>query len=273
MDEPFSALDVLTAETLRSDFLDLWAEGELPIKGVILVTHNVEEAVLMCDRVLIFSTNPARIVREIKVTLPQPRARLDPAFRAVVEQIYVEMTTNQPSVEARPRNERFAGSGIGTVLPRISTNVLSGLIETVAGQPYQGKADLPVIAASLQMEIDDLFRAGETLQLLRFAEVAGGDIRLTDAGKRFADAEVDERKQLFARQLLTYVPLVAHIRRVLDERPSHVAPRSRFFDELEDYMTTEDAEQTLRAAVSWGRYAEIYAYDDDRRMFSLENPA
>jgi NitT/TauT family transport system ATP-binding protein len=273
MDEPFSALDVLTAETLRSDFLELWSEGDMPIKGVILVTHNVEEAVLMCDRVLIFSTNPGRIISEIKVHLPQPRARLDPEFRAVVERIYVEMTTRQTANEpARTRNERFPGSGIGTVLPRVSTNVLSGLIEAVAGPPYLGKADLPVIAGSLQMEVDDLFRAGETLQLLRFAEIATGDIRLTDAGKRFAEAEVDERKRLFARQALTYVPLVTHIRRVLDERPSHAAPRSRFFDELEDHMTSEAAEQTIRAAISWGRYGEIYAYDDGSQMFSLENP-
>src|SRR5450755_4350506 len=137
MDEPFSALDVLTAETLRSDFLDLWAEGDMPIKGVILVTHNVEEAVLMCDRVLVFSANPGRITSEIKVDLTQPRARLDPAFRAVVERIYVEMTTRQTAGEAaKARNERFPGSGIGTVLPRVSTNVLSGLIEAVAGPPY-----------------------------------------------------------------------------------------------------------------------------------------
>ena len=274
MDEPFSALDVLTAETLRSDFLDLWAEGDMPIKGVILVTHNVEEAVLMCDRVLVFSANPGRVISEIKVDLPQPRERLDPAFRAVVERIYVEMTSLQTAGgAARTRNERFPGTGISTVLPRVSTNVLSGLIEAVAGPPYLGKADLPVIAGSLHMEVDDLFRAGETLQMLRFAELAAGDIRLTDVGKRYAEGEVDERKRLFARQLLTFVPLVAHIRRVLDERPSHAAPRSRFSDELEDHMAADFAEQTMRAAISWGRYAEIYAYDDDSQMFSLENPA
>jgi NitT/TauT family transport system ATP-binding protein len=176
-------------------------------------------------------------------------------------------------VDTKTRNERFPGSGIGTVLPRVSTNVLSGLIAAVAGAPYLGKADLPIIAGSLQMAVDDLFRAGETLQMLRFAELASGDIRLSDVGKRYAVAEVDERKRLFARQLLSYVPLVAHIRRVLDERPTHAAPRSRFFDELEDHMTTESAEQTMRAAISWGRDAEIYAYDDDSQMFSLENPA
>jgi NitT/TauT family transport system ATP-binding protein len=122
------------------------------------------------------------------------------------------------------------------------------------------------------MEIDDLFPVAETLQMMRFAEVAGGDIKLTEQGLAFANAPLDERKRLFSRQLLSYVPLAAHIRRVLDERPSHTARKSRFFDELEDYMNDEAAEQTLRAIVSWARYAEAFAYDDEHAVFNLENP-
>ena len=274
MDEPFSALDVLTAETLRTDFLDLWSEGQLPIKAVILVTHNIEEAVLMCDRILIFSASPGRIMSEIRVTLPQPRHRLDPRFRELVEEIYVAMTT-QPSGQARmsTRSEHFPGLGIGSVLPQVSPNRLSGLIETVAGAPYGGKADLPVIASTLQKEVDDLFPIAETLQMLRFADIGGGDLCLTEAGRSFAEAEIDERKRLFRRHLLSYVPLAQHIRRVLDERATHTAPKSRFLDELEDYMIAEAAEQTLRAVIDWGRYAEAFAYDDEMAMFSLENPS
>ena len=271
MDEPFSALDVLTAETLRTDFLDLWCEGRMPIKGVILVTHNIEEAVLMCDRILVFGSNPGRILSDIPVSLPQPRNRLDPSFRALVERIYVEMTTRTVGA-ANTRSELFPGLGIGTVLPRVSSNLLSGLMETVAAPPFNGTADLPKIASDLQMEIDELFPVAETLQMMRFAELVGGDIRLTEAGLAFANAPLDERKKIFARQLLSYVPLAAHIRRVLDERPSHTARKSRFLDELEDYMSEEAAEQTLRAVISWARYAEAFAYDDENAMFSLENP-
>jgi NitT/TauT family transport system ATP-binding protein len=274
MDEPFSALDVLTAETLRSDFLDLWGEGQLPIRSVLLVTHNIEEAVQMCDRLLIFSTHPGRVVSEIPIDLSQPRSTLDPRFRALVERVYVEMTA-KPRGEARvgPKNERFAGTGIGTTLIHVSSNLLQGLIEAVYAPPYNGKADLPVIAEDLHMELDELFRVAEALQMLRFAEVEGGDIRLTEAGLAFARSESDDRKHLFARHLLTYVPLAAHIRRVLDERSSHTAPKSRFSDELEDYMAEGSAEQTLRTIISWGRYAEVFAYDDQRQVFSLENPA
>jgi NitT/TauT family transport system ATP-binding protein len=269
MDEPFSALDVLTAETLRTDFLELWGEGKLPIKGVILVTHNIEEAVLMCDRILLFSTNPGRIISEIKVDLKQPRNRLDPQFRDLVEKIYVAMTARKQSPVAVA--DRVAT--IDTMLPRVSANLLSGLIETLAVAPFNGKADLPVLADELHLELDELFPVSESLQMLHFAEIEGGDIKLTDIGKQFAEFGMDDRKKLFQRQLLAYVPLAAHIRRVLQERANHSAPKSRFLDELEDHMSIEDAEHTLRAVIAWGRYAEVFAYDDDSGAFSLENPS
>jgi NitT/TauT family transport system ATP-binding protein len=269
MDEPFSALDVLTAETLRTDFLELWGDGKLPIKGVILVTHNIEEAVLMCDRILLFSTNPGRIISEIAVDLKQPRNRLDPRFRELVEKIYVAMTARTPTpigISDRPV------ATINTVLPRVSANLLAGLVETLAAAPYNGRADLPVLADELHLEIDDLFPVADALQLLRLAETEGGDIKLTDTGKQFAEMATDDRKRLFQRQLVSYVPLAAHIRDVLQGRANHAAPKSRFFDELEDHMSTEDAELTLRAVIGWGRYAEVFAYDDDSGTFSLENP-
>jgi len=271
MDEPFSALDVLTAETLRTDLLDLWSEGRMAIRSILMVTHNIEEAVLICDRILVFASSPGRVAAEIKVDLPQPRNRLDPVFRQLVDDVYGRMTERPIG---RPMREGiFPGTGIAMVLPRVSPNVLAGLMETLAGEPYHGRADLPPLAASLQMEIDDLFPVLETLQLLRFAEVAEGDVRLTEAGMRFARADLDEGKRLFAQHLITYVPLAAHIKRVLDERESHRAPASRFRDELEDSMSEEQAEDTLRAAISWARYAEVFAYDEDSGVFSLENPS
>ena len=273
MDEPFSALDVLTAETLRTDFLELWGEGRLPIRAVILVTHNIEEAVLMCDRILLFSRNPGRITGDFKIDLPQPRNRLDPRFRDLVDQIYVAMTT-APAGASRPGKiaERLPGSGIETILPRVSANLISGLIEAVAGPPYNGQADLPVIASALHMEVDDLFPVAETLQMLRLAEIGDGDIRLTETGRQFAEGSLDDRKRLFQHQLLCYVPLAAHIRRVLQERASHTAPKSRFADELEDHMPEKATEETLRAVVGWARFAEAFAYDDRSETFSLENP-
>ena len=270
MDEPFSSLDVLTAENLRTDLVELWGNGKLPIKGIILVTHNIEEAVLMCDRILVFSSNPGRVAAEIKVELPHPRNRLDPTFRQLVDSIYARMT--QRAEPRTPSIEGIHGTGVGMVLNHISSNVLSGLIETLAGAPYNGHADLPVLASSLQLEADEIFHFGEALQLLRFAQLSEGDLVLTDAGKRFADLETDARKRLFAEHLINYVPIMGLIRRVLDERPSHTAPAARFRNELEDYMSEEYADETLKTIVSWGRYAELFAYDEQSELFSLENP-
>ena len=272
MDEPFSALDVLTAETLRTDFLELWGDGKLPIKGVILVTHNIEEAVLMCDRILLFSTNPGRIIREIAVELKQPRNRLDPQFRDLVEKIYVAMTARTPTP------------------PRIGT--APGTVATTHRHHPAARFRQPAVRPARSAGRRALQRQGrpaghrrraahgsrrsvpgaDALQMLHFVEVEGGDIKLTETGKQFVEADTDDRKKIFQRQLLTYVPLAAHIRRVLQERANHVAPKSRFFDELEDYMSTDDAEQTLRSVTAWGRYAEAFAYDDDSQTFSLENP-
>ena len=269
MDEPFSSLDVLTAENLRTDLVELWGNGKLPIKGIILVTHNIEEAVLMCDRVLLFSSNPGRVGSEIKIDLPQPRDRTSPQFEHYVDQIYVEMTARR--VE-RMRQQQTQGPAIEMPLHHVSPNQISGLIEALAAAPYDGKADLPDIAYEQELEVDELFPVAEAMQLLRLADVEGGDIKLTHMGKRFADSELNERKEIFSRALLSNVPLAAHIRRVLDERTSHSAPRSRFLDELEDHMAEEAAEDSLKTVVSWARFGELFSYDDDAALFSLENP-
>jgi NitT/TauT family transport system ATP-binding protein len=266
MDEPFSALDVLTAETLRTDLLDLWVEGRMPIKSILMVTHNIEEAVLMCDRIVILSSNPGRIAAEIKVNLSHPRNRLDPAFRQLVDQIYATMTNRTETEKGRGK---FPGMGIGMSLTRISTNTFAGLMEEIGAPPYDGKADIPALADSLNMEVDDLFPVAETLQLLRFVEIAEGDIALTSAGKRFAEADTDTRKSIFRDHLLTYVPIAARIKQILDERPTHRAPAARFREELEDYMTEDQATVTLATVTNWGRYAEIFAYDETSQMFSL----
>jgi len=268
MDEPFSALDVLTAETLRTDLLDLWIGKKLPTKSVLLVTHNIEEAVFMADRILVFSSNPGRVAAEIKVPFPHPRNRLDPIFRQMVDEIYAKMTA-RPAPDSKGK---IKGVEIGTWIPRVSTNIMAGLIETVAAAPYSGRADLPEIARSLQLEGDDLFPAAEALQNLGFAEVREGDIHLTMPGRVFAEADTQQRKRMFSDHLLRSFPLAAHIRRVLDERPGHRAPRVRFEQELEDYLSDDAAEETIDTIINWGRYGEIFSYEDQAEMFSLENP-
>jgi NitT/TauT family transport system ATP-binding protein len=173
---------------------------------------------------------------------------------------------------ARRAAQRTERATMGTILHRVSANSIAGLLEAVAAAPYNGKADLPEIASELQFEIDELFPVAEAAQMMRLADLEGGDIKLTENGKRFAAEETDERKRIFARLLIRYVPIAAHIRRVLDERESHTASWNRFLDELEDHMTEDAADETLTAVIGWGRFAELFSYDDDSAMFSLENP-
>jgi NitT/TauT family transport system ATP-binding protein len=270
MDEPFSALDVLTAETLRTDLIDLWSEGKLPVKSILIVTHNIEEAVLMCDRILVFSSDPGRVAHELRVPFPHPRNRLDPAFRKMVDDIYAVMTRRKSPADLKAEAAQPA-TGFATPLHPIGTNLMSGLMETLAAPPYDGRADLPALASVLQYEADELLPLGETLQLLRFAELEDGDIRLTEQGRTFVNADTEERKKIFAGAALANVRLMAFIRQVIDERWNHRASAVRFRDELEDHMSPERAEETLRTAISWGRYAELYSYDEEAQQFSLED--
>jgi NitT/TauT family transport system ATP-binding protein len=270
MDEPFSALDVLTAETLRTDLIDLWMDGKLPVKSILMVTHNIEEAVLMCDRILVFSSNPGRVASELRVPFAHPRNRLDPAFRQMVDDIYALMTRRAP-VPAPTIKTAATEAGFATPLHAVGSNKISGIIEALAAPPYNGRADLPELADELQMEADELLPLGEVLQTLRLGDLAEGDLLLTDIGKQFAQADTDARKTIFGAALRAHVPLANAIRRTLDERWNHRAAAVRFRDELEDHMSPDYADETLRAVIGWGRYAELFSYDEEADQFSLED--
>jgi NitT/TauT family transport system ATP-binding protein len=270
MDEPFSALDVLTAETLRSDFLDLWIERQLPTKSVLLVTHNIEEAVMMCDRILVLSSNPGHIAAEIPVPLPHPRNRLDDEFHSIVDEFYSILTSR--TTESIGAQSQIHG-GLVQPLSPVSINRLGGFAEALASPPYEGRAELAKIAGALALDVNELFPIAEALHILEFAELKDGAIKLTAAGRLFAQSGTDERKRLFGEHLLRFVPLVAHIRHVLKEREDHLAPRVRFESELEDHLNASDAEKTLRTAIGWGRYAELFVYDDETQMLSVNGSA
>lgn len=268
MDEPFSALDVLTAENLKSDLLELWKEKKTNTNGILLVTHNIEEAAMLADRIVIFGNDPGYIRAELPVTLPQPRATESTEFRALVDKIYTLMTTEPRETAKRARRERQIG--LGYRLPEVEPSELSGLIETMTS--FEERIDLPELADELMMNIDDLFPILETLEILGFAKVSAGDIQLSALGKQFSEADLQERKQLFAQRLLDKVPLAQYIRRILDEKVGHRVSEERFLSKLEDYLSEKEADRVLRTMIDWGRYAEIFAYDFNTGILSLENP-
>jgi NitT/TauT family transport system ATP-binding protein len=269
LDEPFSALDVLTAETLRNDLLDLWGENRIPTKGILMVSHNIEEAVEVSNRILIFGSDPGRINAEIPVPMAHPRDWESPQFRQIVDQAYSLLTT-VPGRDGR-RGAKPEPIGLGYRLPDAAVQQLTGLIDSLTEAPFNGHADLPHLADEASLAVDELFPLLEALQLLGFAHVSGGDIDLTPAGRHYVDADMLTRKQVFADAVMKHIPLAAHIRRVLDERPGHRAPAARFLRELEDHLSEEEAERVLDTLINWGRHAEIFAYDYDDEVLSLEN--
>lgn len=281
MDEPFSALDILTTDNLRGDLLDLWASKRTKIKGIICVTHDIEEAILMANRIAIFSSDPGTIQTEINVDLPYPRDTESLEFRELLDQIYMLMTTSERARVAKAKaqaeaitayTEEITHPEYAYRLPEVDIAALTGLMEAMETHEVDGHVNLPELAESLHLDVNNVFPLTEVLDMLRFAKITEGELIFTEAGKRFAAATILERKQIFAQHLLQYIPLAQHIRQVLDRTPNHRAADKLFLDELENYFSEEESERILRTIIDWGRYAEILAYDFDARELSLENP-
>ncbi len=273
MDEPFSALDVLTAENLRSDLIDLWKTKKTNTNGILIVTHNIEEAVLLADRIIIFGSDPGHIREEIIVDMPQPRNDNAEEFRQLVDDIYTIMTTRAGAEKiAVKRARRMATLDLSYRLPDVHVSELTGLLETLESEEYNGIMDLPELAEYTQKDINDLFPLTEMLEILDFAKVSQGDIELTPAGREFAKADILKRKQFFATRLIKSIPLAKHVRNILDEKSGHRVSEDHFLDELEQYFSEDEADRVLRTIIDWGRYAEIFAYDYNEGMLSLENP-
>lgn len=273
MDEPFSALDVLTADNLKSDLLDLWQSKQTGLNGILFVTHSIEEAVAIADRVIIFNSNPGSIRSDFRITLPFPRSDLDPRFQNQVDRIYTLMTT-KPLDETLKQEEgaKSISIDLGYRLPEASVSEMIGLLELLNTPEHQGQMDLPDVADTLTLDIDDLFPLTELLEILHFAKVSKGDITITDEGKALVEADILERKKIFSVHLKKYVPLARYIYDQLIRHPRHRALEENFLSLLEDYLSESEAERVMHTVIEWGRYAELFAYDYNSGVLSLENP-
>ena len=259
LDEPFSALDVLSAEALRGELLELWSSRSIPTKAILMVTHNIEEAVLMADRIVVMGKDPGRILAEIPVTLRQPRQRKDTAFQGVVDAVYAAVAG-----KTRPEGEIRQ---VGRRLPRARLNALAGLVEKLSAEG--GRADLYRLAAELNLEIDDLLPVVEVGEMLGMATVSEGDLLLTALGKAYADASILARKELIAARILR-IPIVLRIYEALQQDDNRRIDRGYFLGKLRDEYG-EQAEAELENLIQWGRQAELFSYDQGPGELFLES--
>lgn len=273
MDEPFSALDVLTSENLKSDLLDLWQSKKTQTNAILFVTHNIEEAAMLADRIIIFDSDPGRIRSILNVKLAHPRNEQSPELQKVIDNIYTLMTTRSTQTtvsQQTPLDEDKIN--LTYRLPETEVDEITGLIDTVNDPEYQGHMDLPELSDYLNLDIDDLFPITEAVQLLQFARVSGGDIILTEQGKAFSEANILERKKIFAKQLLSRISLAKYIYDELHVRSGQRISKDEVAEELEDHLSEKESERVIRVMIEWGRYAEIFAYDDNSGIISLEDP-
>jgi NitT/TauT family transport system ATP-binding protein len=264
LDEPFSALDVLTAENLRGEIADLWEDGNFPAESVICVTHNIEEAIILADRLVILGTNPGRIRGEIKVNMPRPRERASKDFRALADHVYTIMTNPESQIALATAS---AGGIDTSPLPHARPGAISGLLELV--EEYGGPEDVAVISEKLRIEADDLLPILDAAVQLDFAKVEHGDVTLTEIGKRFANAEVEEARQIFRTQALERAPLVRCMLEVLNNSRGGSMKRDFFIDILDENYSEDEAHAQFDTAVTWARYAGLFEYDSDDQVLRL----
>ena len=265
MDEPFSALDVLTAENLRGELLELWLGKKIPTKSIFLVTHNIEEAVLLADRILVLGRSPAKVRADFRVPLEYPRDRTSAEFLLYVDYIYKLMT--QPELEAEPPSPGRESKAPRQVLPHARRGAIAGLLELLNDRG--GKEDLYRIAEELRLEVDDLLPIVEASVLLRFAKTERGDVELTGSGKAFAEADIATRKALFRETALANVTLLQQMNGALLSKSDHTMPLEFFRDILEEQFSEDEVQKQIDTALNWGRYADIFAYDSERQTLLL----
>ncbi len=267
LDEPFSALDVLSADTLRGELLELWTGGALPTQAIIMVTHNIEEAVYLADRIVVMEARPGHIAAEVPVTLPQPRQRKAAEFQAMVDRVYA-LVAGETETPAEELGTAPGEPGMTRALPQASIDTLTGLLEHL-NEEAQDHQEVSHLADDLGMELDDLLPSVEADEILGFVQVRQGDAGLTPLGETFAEASILARKEIFASRARR-VPLIRWILKELHSAPDGRVPRQVFQDVLEWEFIPQDAADQMDVAIAWGRYGELFGYDDDSDLLYLE---
>jgi len=267
LDEPFSALDVLSAESLRNELMELWTTGKIPTRAILMVSHNIEETVFMADRIVVMDKEPGRILSELTITLPHPRQKKSDEFQTLIDQVY-SMLAGQTQPEIVELGSAPGEPGVTRSLPKVTITDLAGFLENLAEMP-QNRADIYRLSEELNVDSGHILTLTEAAELLGFATIAKGDITLTPLGETFAEASILARKEIFATRIRR-LPLVRWLLSMLSSSDKKALPTGVILTALELEFHKEEAERQLETLINWGRYAEILSYNDDQEILYLE---
>jgi NitT/TauT family transport system ATP-binding protein len=275
MDEPFSALDVLTAENLRFELLDLWLEQKIPTKAILIVTHGIEEAVVLADRIIVLGRDPGRIRANLQVTIPHYRDRKSAEFQALVDQVYKIITNPDLDEEEAPEPTLGENNGEPAIvempkyqtLPQVRIGSIAGLLELLEDRKT---TDLYRLGQELQLDVDEILPIVDAANLLDFIDLKEGDIYLKAIAHQFIDGNIDQRKRIVREQLIANIRPVQQIYKMLQAKRNQRIPEELVLDILESHYTSAEAERQLATAMDWGRYAELYGYDEPAGEIFLE---
>ncbi len=267
MDEPFSALDVLSAEALRGELLELWTAGKIPTKAILMVTHNIEEAVLMADRIIVMDKDPGRVIAEVAIPLAHPRHRKSAEFQMLVDHVY-GVLAGQTRTEVEELGTAPGEPGLTRGLPNVTVNELAGFLEHLANLQLP-RADIFRLTEELHMDSDRVLGLAEAAERLGFVVVERGDIIETPLGETFAEASIQARKEIFATRVRR-VPIVNWLLTMLRAADHRELEADVVQSALGLEFPPAEAEQQLAIAIDWGRYAELIAYDDAAGKIYLE---
>lgn len=270
LDEPSSALDVLTAENLRGDLINLWVSKKTNLKSMLIVTHNIEEAVYMADRILIIGSDPGNIRSELKIDLPHPRENQEAKLDQLVDQVY--QTISEVNFSGKRSGTRFRNVRMGYRLPAVAVSNITGLLEFLVSAEGLEHPELSEVSDEMHLGLDEILPVAEALEILRFASINNGQFMLTAVGNQFAKASILDQKKVFARQLLDHIPLAVYVRETLEKTSDHTMHESELLSVLQDTLSEAASRHVLRTFVDWGRYAELFSYSVNSGVLSLEDP-
>lgn len=270
LDEPFSALDVLTAENLRGDLINLWVSKKTNLKSMLIVTHNIEEAVYMGDRILIFGSDPGNIRSELRVDLAHPRDDQEDKLAELTEKVY--QTISEVNFNAKRSGMRFRNIRMSYRLPPVAVSNITGLLEFLVSAEGMEHPELSEVSDEMHLGLDEILPVAEALEILRFASISNGKFVLTPVGDSFAKASILDQKKIFARQLLDHIPLAVYVRETLENAAGHTMHEADLLAVLQETLSEVASRRVLRTIVDWGRYAELFAYNVNAGILSLEDP-